>query len=191
MAYFMTSVGDAIAVLETLQGAGMEAPRQFAGAPARLLERLRGLLADAPRRAAIFEEAAGPETLLHGDLWPINAFVDTTRDGLRARLVDWDRVAVGSFSYDLSTLLFRFPSPARPQILERYRRAVACAGWRLAGPADLNVLFDTAERARYANYLVWPVLSLIQERAAWGFPELAEVERWFISLDSNMEAKVL
>jgi aminoglycoside phosphotransferase (APT) family kinase protein len=117
--------------------------------------------------------------------------VETTPDGLRARLVDWDKVAVGPFCYDLSTLLFRFPPAERPQILERYRRAVARAGWRLPGPAELRVLFDTAERARCANWLVWPVLALLERRAVWGFPELAEVERWFISLQCSMEAKAL
>jgi hypothetical protein len=191
MGYFTDSVGDAVAALETLQSAGVETPAAFADVPARLLERLRGLLADAPRRAQVFEDAAGPDTLLHGDLWPINAFVDATPEGSRARLVDWDRVAVGPFSYDLSTLLYRLPPSERPRVLARYRGAVARAGWSLPAPAELGVLFDTAERARYANYLIWPVLALLQQRAAWGFPELAEVERWFISLDSGMEARVL
>jgi hypothetical protein len=191
MAYFTESVGDAVAALETLQSVGVETPAAFADVPARLLERLRGLLADAPRRAQIFDDAAGPDTLLHGDLWPINAFVDATPEGPRARLVDWDKVAVGPVSYDLSTLLCRLPPAERPRVLERYRRAVAHAGWTLPAPAELSVLCDTAERARYANYVVWPALAILQERAAWGFPELAEVERWFISLDSNVEAKVL
>jgi aminoglycoside phosphotransferase (APT) family kinase protein len=193
MSYFTESVGDAIAALEALQSAGIETPPQFADLPARLLKRLRRLLADAPGRAQVFEDAAGPDTLLHGDLWPINAFVDTTPDGPRARLVDWDKVAVGPFSYDLSTLLFRFPPAERPRILERYRRAVARAGGggHLASPSELNLLCDTAERARCADWLVWPVLALLEDRAAWGFPELAEVERWFISLDCSMEAKAL
>jgi hypothetical protein len=47
------------------------------------------------------------------------------------------------------------------------------------------LLCDTAERARYANRVIWPVHALLQERAAWGFPELAEVERWFEALDAQ------
>ena len=43
---------------------------------------------------------------------------------------------------------------------------------------------DTAERARYANRVIWPVQALMQERSDWGFPELAEVERWFQALDA-------
>ncbi|HEV8265519.1 MAG TPA: aminoglycoside phosphotransferase family protein [Gemmatimonadales bacterium] len=187
LAYFTESVGDAVAALETLHNTGIEPPAAFAGVPARLLERLRDLLADAPRRARVFADAAGPDTLLHGDLWPINAFVDATPEGPRARLVDWDRVAVGPFSYDLSTLLFRLPPAERPRVLSRYRQALARGGWTLPAPADLSVLCDTAERARYANYLIWPVLALVQERPSWGFPELAEVERWFVALDSSLE----
>ena len=101
----------------------------------------------------------------------------------RARLVDWDRLGVGPFSYDLSTFLFRFPPDQRAGILEQYRRAVQRAGGRLAPTQQLQLLFDTAERARYANRIIWPALALVRERAAWGFPELAEVERWFRALD--------
>jgi len=38
-------------------------------------------------------EDAGPETLLHGDLWPKNVFLSTTDGAQRARLIDWDHVA--------------------------------------------------------------------------------------------------
>jgi hypothetical protein len=182
--YFSANVGDAIAALEKVAGAGIDTPREYAGLPDRLLDRLAALLADAPRRAQVFERAAGPDTLLHGDLWTINAFVVDTREGLRARLVDWDRMGVGPASYDLSTFLFRFPAKERRVILERYQDAVAGAGWRVASPTEFEILSDTAERGRYANRVIWPALALLQERAAWGFPELAEVERWFDTLDA-------
>jgi aminoglycoside phosphotransferase (APT) family kinase protein len=94
-------------------------------------------------------------------------------------LVDWDRVGVGPFAYDLSTLLFRFPLEERAGVLDAYRRAVARAGWSLPPAVDLNVMCETAELARYANRVIWPALALVGEQAAWGFPELAEVERWF------------
>ncbi len=183
-AYFTANVQDAIAALEALAAADIEPPPEQAGVTERLLERLVGLRADAARRAQVFEEAGGPDTLLHGDLWTINAFVEHTAAGPRARLVDWDRVGVGPFSYDLSTFLFRFPPEQRPRILECYRQAVAAAGWRLASGSELEVLFDTAEQARYANRVIWPALALVQDHAAWGFPELAEVERWFDALDA-------
>ena len=183
--YFTANVRDGIAALDALVSGGPAAPREHRGLPERLLERLTALLADTPRRARVFEAAAGPDTLLHGDLWTINAFVTQTAPGPRARLIDWDKVGVGPFSYDLSTFLFRFEGVERPSLVEVYRRAVARRGWRLAPLADLQILFDTAERARYANRVIWPALALVQERADWGFPELAEVERWFQALDGT------
>jgi len=47
----------------------------------------------------------------------------------------------------------------------------------------------TPERARYANRIIWPAQALVQNRAAWAFPELAEVERWFQALDSAFAAR--
>ncbi|MGH7529138.1 MAG: phosphotransferase [Gemmatimonadales bacterium] len=181
MAYFTANVRDAVDALNVLEASGIDAPPEHAPVPARLRERLRALLADAPRRGRIFADVQGPDTLLHGDLWTINVFVE----GGRARLVDWDSVGVGPFSYDLSTFLMRFPTTRRPEIVERYGRMVARAGWRLPAAAQLAVLFDTAERARYANRVIWPALALVRDGAAWGFPELAEVERWFEALDAN------
>jgi hypothetical protein len=181
--YFIENVGDAIDALETLAASGIDTPGQYAGVPNRLHDRLMALLADAPRRARVAERSGGPDTLLHGDLWPINIFIGASVNGPRARLVDWDRLAVGPFSYDLSTFLFRLPAAARREILEQYRNAVAQAGWRLASPAELDVLFDTAECARYANTVIWPVQALLEERADWGFPQLADIERWFMDLD--------
>src|SRR5256886_2602824 len=185
MEYFTANVRDAIAALEALAASGVDPPADHAQVAHRLLERLHGLSADASRRACVFEEAAGPDTLLHGDLWPINAVVAAGVTPSRVRLVDWDRLGVGPFSYDLSTFLFRFPPDQRPGIVEQYRRAMERAGGRLAPTQQLHLLFDTAERSRYANRIIWPALALLQDRAAWGFPELAEVERWFRALDRS------
>ena len=44
------------------------------------------------------------------------------------------------------------------------------------------MLFETAELARYANRVIWPALAIARDGAAWGFPELAEVESWFEAL---------
>ena len=134
--------------------------------------------------ANVGDAIAALEQFAGSAIWTINVFVVPTAEGLRARLVDWDRTGVGPFSYDLSTFLFRFPPAERRGILERYRDAVTRAGGHVASPSELGVLFDTAERARYANRVIWPVQALMQERAAGGFPELAEVERWFQALDA-------
>ena len=181
MEYFTTNVGDAVSALEALTAAGIEAPEPHEGIVGRLRERLRALMAEGRERAAVFARARGPDTLLHGDLWPINVFVS----GGRVRLVDWDFTGVGPASYDLSTLVMRYPRAQRPAIVDRYQAAVARAGWRTPAASELEVLLDTAERARYANRVIWPALALLRERADWGFPELAEVERWIEALDAS------
>lgn len=177
--HLATTVRDAMRALEALRPprltptAGEQALRE------RLLARLARLLDEAPRRARELEEWGGPETLLHGDLWATNTFVEPVGDGFRVRLVDWDRMGVGRSSYDLSTFLLRFAPGHRAAIVACYREAVGRAGWHLPDRHQLNRLFETAEWARYANRLIWPALALHRDRAAWGFDELAAVESWF------------
>src|SRR5439155_866024 len=98
---------DAVAALEALATPPRDVPLEFAGARERLLQCLYALRDDAPRRVLLIEEAAGPDTLLHGDLWPKNVFVSMTPTGPRARLIDWDHVGVGPASYDVSTFLYQ------------------------------------------------------------------------------------
>src|SRR3989441_915043 len=176
--FYETNVHDAICALDA-----MRPPAQHQAVRAGLLERLHKLRADLPRRAHALSELGGPETLLHGDLWAINVFVIRTDHGLKARLIDWDHAAVGPASYDLSTFLMRFPASERLWILDSYREAVAPAGWRLPGVRDLNLMFETAELARFANRIIWPAIALVQDRAEWGFDALAEIEQWFANLE--------
>ena len=145
----------------------------------RLLRRLDALRRELPDRRRLVEEWGGPETLLHGDLWAENVFVTPGPHGLSLRLIDWDYVGVGPFSYDLSTFLLRFPPERRPSILEFYRNAVEESGWELPTPDNLNALFETAEYARFANRIIWPAIALVTDKAEWGAAALAEVEEWF------------
>jgi hypothetical protein len=46
----------------------------------------------------------------------------------------------------------------------------------------LNLLFESAECARYASRAVWPAIALLRDGAAWGIEELAQVEGWFAAL---------
>ncbi len=180
--YFAANVGDAIHSLELLCPPRIALSPEPLAVRDRLLARLHGLRDERPRRAQTISELGGRDVLLHGDLWTTNVCVIPGEDGLRARLVDWDQVGVGPASYDLSTFLYRFPPGERSWILDRYRRAVAPAGWRLPDPPELNLLFETAEYARYANRVIWPAVALLEEGvqgAAWGLWELEEVERWF------------
>src|SRR5437867_9833491 len=174
MHFFESNVRDAIyALKEWPAGPSHESVRD------QLLRRLDALRRELPQRARLVEEWGGPETLLHGDLWAENVFVIPGANDLRVRLIDWDHVGVGPFSYDLSTFLLRFPPERRPSILEFYRKEGGESGWELPTHANLNALFETAEYARYANRIIWPAIALVTDKAEWGAVALAEVEEWF------------
>jgi Ser/Thr protein kinase RdoA (MazF antagonist) len=144
------------------------------------MRRLERLLERAPERRRLVDECGGPETLLHGDLWPKNVLVEhPAGGGMRARLIDWDRAAVGPVSYDLSTFLSRFPARDRRWILERYRAAMARAGWALPGDRELALLLDVAESSRLANCVIWPARDALECGAQWAWDELALVDGWF------------
>lgn len=179
ISWFASNLRDAVRSLEALRRSELAPSPEHAALRDRLLARLRRLLEDEPRRARALAEWGGPETLLHGDLWTSNVFVVKTAHGLEARLTDWDRAGVGPISYDLSTFLLRFPAEQRAWILDLYVRSLEPGVWRPPAPEHLNLLCETAELSRYANRVVWPALAIARERAAWGYEELAEVERWF------------
>jgi len=181
--FFAANVRDAIAVLEGLVPPRVAPTPEQGALRGRLLLRLYRLRDELPGRVQRLETLGGPETLLHGDLWTTNTFVATTGDALVARLIDWDHTAVGPASYDLSTFLYRFPRHERPWILEAYRRRAAGGGRLLPPDRELNLLFETAEYARYANRVIWPAAAILQQNAAWGWEQLGEVERWFDALE--------
>jgi aminoglycoside phosphotransferase (APT) family kinase protein len=179
--HFSSNVRDAVRALEQLRPPHLSPSAEQAELRDRLLERLRPLLEEAPMRAVALMRWGGPETLLHGDLWTTNTFVAKATDGPRVRLIDWDRAGGGPTSYDVSTFLLRF-APESGRGPELYRRAVGAAGECMPADRELNLLFETAELARYANRLIWPALALLREQAEWGFDELAAVEQWFVAL---------
>ncbi len=180
--FYAANVRDAIRGLESLRPPVIELSAEQAALRDRLLERMHKLLDELPWRAQALAEVGGPETLLHGDLWTTNTFVLPTASGLQARLIDWDHAAVGPASYDLSTFLLRFPADDRRWILDLYREAVSPIAWRLPAARDLNLLFETAEYARYANRIIWPAIALVQDHASWGLEQLADVDEWFENL---------
>ena len=186
-AHFLTAnLRDAIATLETLPLASRDVPPEFPAAHARLLQRLRRLLDDAPRRVRLLDQEGGPDTLLHGDLWPKNVFVSGTVDVPRACLIDWDHVGVGPFSYDLSTLLYRSDPGERAWIQQRYRRAMDRAGWRLPGAEEVNLLCHTAEVARCVHCIVYDAMAVLSDGGGWAFDELMDFERWLETLRSPL-----
>ena len=179
-AFFAANVRDAVRGLERL--GGEHAPRELRALGDRLLRRMDPLVVDMPRRAQVLKEAGGPDTILHGDLWRHNAFATVSASAVRVQLIDWDHVGVGPLAYDLSTFLMRFSSAERPWILDRYRDRLSPAGLRLPSERELNVLFETAEYARFANRVSFAAMAWLHEGADWVAIELAEIERWFEAL---------
>ena len=180
--FFTSSLCDAITALEALASCRREVPVEFPASRTRLLHGLRKLLEDAPRRVRVMEEVGGPDTLLHGDLWPKNVIVTVTDEGPRARLIDWDHVGAGPFSYDLSTFLYRSSPGERPWILQRYRETIERAGWRLPGNDDLNLLLHTAESARCVHCVLFDAMAILDEGAEWAIAELMDYEGWLAAL---------
>jgi len=82
----------------------------------------------------------------------------------------------------VSTFLYRFPREDRPWILGLYRDKLLRAGWKLPADHDLNLLFDTAETARYACCL-GEAAAAAEQGEPWAFDQMAEIERWFESLE--------
>jgi thiamine kinase-like enzyme len=179
--YFEDNVAAALQAVRQL----LDSEHATTAADARLVDRLHhrldALLGELDRRRDAFIDLGWPETLLHGDVWPINVSVR----GSDVRLLDWDKAGVGPATYDVSAFLMRLPRDERPTVLERYLRAVGDAGWPLPALERLEVALDTNERARYANRVIWPALALVEGPSGWEFPELAEVERWFEALDAS------
>jgi hypothetical protein len=180
--FYTSSVRDAIRCLGALRAPDIELSAERLGVRDRLLARLHRLAAEGPDRAAALREFGGPETLLHGDLWPKNVLVCPDGAGFRARLIDWDRAGVGPVSYDLSAFLGRFPARERPWVLDLYQEAARPLGVRLPPAAELNRLFETAECARLANCVTWRALGVREGLAEWGFRELESLGQWLDGL---------
>jgi hypothetical protein len=182
ISFYAASVRDATASLESMGARERHLGVARSSLCRRLLARLADLLDEQRTRAEALTRSGGPETLLHGDLWPMNVMVGSAGGKAWARLIDWDHAAVGPVSYDLSTFLSRFPVPDRMPILRLYEEEVARADWRLPSAAELNLTFETAELGRIANRVIWPALAAWEENAEWAFDALEEIERWFEQL---------
>jgi len=187
IAFYDSSVHDAIAALSTLVDSSDERTPGAAVA-GRLRVRLERLADERDHRARALAELGGPDTLLHGDLWPKNTAVMADNGGRNVRLLDWDKVGPGSFSYDLSTLALRVPTRRRGAVIEIYRRAAAEHGMRLPSDSDLGLLFATAEYGRLANIAIWPALIAAEQRSAWAVRELAEIEQWLEGVEVRCAA---
>ena len=181
ISFYASSVRDAITSLEAA-ASSRRLGAERSSLCGRLLDRLAKLVAEQAPRAELIARRGGQETLLHGDLWPMNVMVHRRGRETRVRLIDWDHASVGPVSYDLSTLLSRLPRPQRTPVLRLYEREIGRAGWSLPSVWELNDLFETAELARIANRVIWPAVAAGEDHAGWAFDALEEVERWFQQL---------
>ena len=169
--FYSANVRDAVIALRSVDASA---------AREALLERMSGLEDEESERAQVLAAAGGPETLVHGDLWPSNVIVLADGDSPAVRLVDWDEAGVGPSGFDVSTFLLRFDPSHRRWILDAYRRAVErLAGWDLPDERDLNVIFETAAYARLASLLVWSVAAAADGESDWLVERLANLVEWF------------
>jgi hypothetical protein len=176
VAFYESSVRGALAAVEaavaqrdcTVDAAGSE----------RLCARLEGLLEQLGEMTKALVQLGGPFTLLHGDLFLKNIAQRDTGQGPNIRLLDWDRVGPGSFSYDLSTLVIRAPAPHRARVVPLYRQAAAEHGLQLPADSDLRRLFAHAECARLASMSIWIAREAAERRTPWAFEWLAEIDGW-------------
>ncbi len=176
---YVGRLNDALLALAAAEGEpGVRAHR--AG---RLLTDLARAVGGAEREASalltLLTRVGGPDTLLHGDLWPQN--VMTGRGWLR--LIDWDRLGVGPAIYDLSTLLLRVLPAYRRPILDQYLAYVATEGWPLPTIEEVEFLSAALERTRLATLISWRVLDLLREPrgsvATWALGELRSIRTWW------------
>ncbi|TMK98997.1 MAG: hypothetical protein E6G34_05685 [Actinobacteria bacterium] len=187
IAFYDSSVRDALAALSTLLDSS-EKRAPGAAAAGRLRVRLERLADERDYRARALAELGGPDTLLHGDLWPKNTAVLAHNGTQKVRLLDWDKVGPGSFSYDLSTLTLRVPAQRRAGVIEIYRRAAAEHGMQLPAGSDLTLLFATAEYARLANIAIWPALIAAEQGSTWALRELAAIGQWLEGVEKRCAA---
>jgi Phosphotransferase enzyme family len=180
--FFISSVCDAISSLEGLRPPGRQLSSGRSALRDRLLRRLGRLFAEQRERVAVIKELGGPETLLHGDLWPKNALVIPTGKGFNVRLIDWDQAGVGPLGYDLSTFLSRIPISQRRRVLDIYTKAPERPEWVVPFNSRLNFLFETAECARLAHCVIWQAMAAWESGVGWAFQNLAEIEEWFEAL---------
>jgi hypothetical protein len=183
MGFYSSNVRDAIRCIEALRLRRTEFSSKRQALVDRLLRGMYRLLDEEPYRAQVMAEFGGPETLLHGDLWPTNTLVFRAGNQVQVRLIDWDRAGTGPISYDLSSFLYRVPPGYRNRTLQYYREFVGKTGRQLPPLEILNLLFDTAERARLVNRIVWGAVGALDGAVEWGFEELEAFDRWLEALE--------
>ncbi len=186
--FYSTNLRDAVRALRSAELDRLDA--DAVAARDALLQRMSALKAEEPARAEALAAAGGPETLVHGDLWPTNVIILPHGNAVRVRLIDWDEAAAGPIGFDLSTFLLRFDAPHRRWILDAYRRAVdRLAGWDLPDEHDLNLIFETAAYARLVSLLVWSIAAAVDGESNWLPARLSEMVEWLDAVEPVLPAR--
>lgn len=182
--FFCVNIDDSIRALQSLDLRTTSMRNGGLNVRDSLLFRLQKLQREQRFRTARLTEYGGPETLLHGDLWPMNVLLTSGQTDAHARLIDWDHAGVGPPVYDLSNFLSRVSKKHRLWLLDIYRAEIECV-WRLPDTGLLNELFNTCQYARLASVTLSPTLELIRTDEQWALDELREVDSWFEYIDSQ------
>jgi hypothetical protein len=173
-AWFYThSVRDATAAVERLRPPRVPTSAEDETVRDAVLTRLHALRDDEPARVALLERAAGPETMVHGDLTRANVFALAGEQGLEVRLIDWDHVGVAPAAFDLSTHLAYYPPGSRATVRDAYVDAMAERGHPFPDDVDWTALVATFEAGRLANQLIWLATGIF-EGNGWTFDGLAD-----------------
>lgn len=174
--FFVVSVRDALNSLERLRPPRMNLSAERQALCQRLAQKIYCLHDQQSQRVELLQKWGGPETLLHGNFTPSRARVLSVNGELSARLIDWEQASVGLVIYDLATFLAHLPVQNRLWTLGLYHQAPETPRWPMPSLAQLNMLFDTAARARLANRLIWPAIAAWESQADWAFDQLAQID---------------
>jgi hypothetical protein len=136
---------------EQFYGVWMERALQFAAkrpATRRVLERIAagyGAIVDRLSRL--------PRTVIHGELYPCNVLIHTTRDRVRICPIDWEMAAYGPGLMDLASLTTGWDPRAQHALLRAYRAALAPEDAR--PPRELRIDLDCCRLHLALRMLGW------------------------------------
>jgi hypothetical protein len=147
-----------------------------------LVQRLQILAQEVAFRTDLLNNLSGPQTLLHGDLYPSNIVLENRLDGLTSRIVDWDHLTVGPVGFDLVFLVANLSEGLRLTTMQLYRAATQSLFDRWPTEIEWNALFDTFRFVRLARCVTSYANLIAAGYPEYGFQKLRSTEQWFHTL---------
>jgi hypothetical protein len=144
-----------------------------------LTKRLRVLAQEVGLRTRLLKTLSGPQTLLHGDLYPSNIVLPNGLDGPLSRIVDWDHLGVGPVGFDLVFLLGNLSEELRLDALECYRSLMRNLFDRWPTEREWNTLFDTFQFVRLAKCVTSFANAILVGEVEYGVRKLRDADQWF------------